>query len=79
MNDRVDVTLQVEPEIASALADPARRAAAGRMLADLLNGNHLRDLLAEAMAAAQGEAQGNGLTPDMIDAEIQTWRSEKPV
>ncbi len=77
MDDRVDVRIPVEPDIASALANPTRRAAAGRVLTDLINGNHARDFLAEALAAAQEEARGNGLTPEDVDAEVRRWCAEE--
>lgn len=77
MGDQVDVRIPVEPGIASVLADPVRRAAAGRLLTELINGRHVRDFLAEALAAAHDEARINGLTPDDVDTEIRAWRSER--
>ena len=58
MNDMVDVTLPVEREAAEALATPARREAAGRVLNGLLKGGRLGDILAEAIADAKREARG---------------------
>jgi hypothetical protein len=40
------------------------------------DGVHLRDLLAEAIAAAKQEARANGLTDADIDAELADWRAE---
>jgi hypothetical protein len=71
MNDRVDVTIPVEPEVARALENPVRREAAGRVLSGLLKGGHLRDTLAEAIADAKREARAKRLTDEAIDAELQ--------
>ena len=79
MNDRVDVTIPVEPEVAKALENPARREAAGRVLSGLLKGGHLRDTLAEAIADAKREARAKDLTDEAIDAELQAWRAERRV
>jgi len=79
MNDRVDVTIPVEPEVAKALENPVRREAAGRVLSGLLKGGHLRDTLAEAIADAKREARAKGLTDEAIDAELQAWRAERHV
>lgn len=76
MDDHVDVTIPVEPEIARALESPARREAAGRVLSGLLKGAHLRDVLGEVIADAKREARANGLTDDDIDAELEAWRAE---
>ncbi len=71
MNDRVDVTIPVEPEVAKALENPVRREAAGRVLSGLLKGGHLRDTLAEAIADAKREARAKGLTDEAIDGELR--------
>ena len=79
MNDMVDVTLPVEREAAEALATPARREAAGRVLNGLLKGGRLGDILAEAIADAKREARAAGLMDEAIDAELAAWRAEPPV
>jgi hypothetical protein len=76
MDNPIDVTIPVEPEVARSLADPARREAAGRVLSGLFMHGHLRDVLAEAIADAKREARANGLTDADIDAELQAWRGE---
>jgi hypothetical protein len=78
MNDTVDVTLPVERAAAEALASPARREAAGRVLSGLLKAGRLGDILAEAIADAKREARAAGLTDPDIDAELAEWRAERP-
>jgi hypothetical protein len=79
MNDMVDVTIPVAPGVAKALDSPLLREAAGRVLSDLLNGRHVADLMADAMADLKLEAKANGLTDADIDAELHAWRAERPV
>ena len=79
MDDRVEVTIQVEPEVARALEDPVRREAAGRVLSGLLKGGQLRDTLAEAIIDAKREAREKGLTDEAIDAELEAWRADRHV
>jgi hypothetical protein len=76
MDDHVDVTIPVEPEVARALENPVRRQSAGRILSGLLKGGHLRNVLGEVIADAKREARANGLTDADIDAELQAWRVE---
>ena len=76
MDDSIDVTIPVEPEIARVLGDPERREAAGRVLSSLLKGDHLRDVLKDVIADAKSEARAKGLTDKEIDAELQAWRAE---
>ena len=78
MDDTVDVTIPVLPEVARALESPARREAAGRVLSGLLKGGRVRDVLAEAIADVKREARANGLTDEDIDAELAAWRAERP-
>ncbi len=77
MDEHVDLTIPVEPAVAKALASPARRQAAGRVLSGLLTGGHLTEVLAEAIADAKREARANGLTDEDIDAELEAWRAER--
>ena len=77
MDDKVDVTIPVEPEVARALENPARREAAGRVLSSLIKGGRVRDVLAEAIADVKREARANGLTDEDIDAELEAWRAER--
>lgn len=78
MDGRIDVAIPVEPDVAKALENPARREAAGRVLDGLLKGGAVRDALAEAIAAAKREARATGLTDADIDAELTVWRAERP-
>jgi len=77
MDNLIDVTIPVEPDVAKALESPERREAAGRVLSGLLKGGRVRDVLAEAIADAKREARANGLTDEDIDRELDAWRSEK--
>lgn len=78
MDGRIDVAIPVEPAVAKALEDPARREAAGRVLDNLLRGSAVRDALAEAIAAAKREARASGLADVDIDAELAAWRADRP-
>lgn len=77
MDNLVEVTIPVEPEVAKALGSPARREAAGRVLSDLLKGGRVRDIMAEAIADSKREARASGLTDEDIDAELEAWRAER--
>jgi hypothetical protein len=77
MDDRVDVTIPLDPDVARALESPARREAAGRVLSSLFKGRRVGDVLAEAIADAKREARTNGLTDEDIDTELQAWREER--
>ena len=77
MDDRVDVAIPVEPEVARVLENPVRREAAGRVLNSLPKGGRLREVLADATAGAKREAHTNGLTDADIDAELAAWRAER--
>ncbi len=77
MDATVDVTLAVTPETAELLSDPARRRAAARYLDALLRNNGAGLMLVEALADVQREAQANGLTDEIVDAELEAWRAER--
>lgn len=78
MNDTVDVTIPIDAEAAPALGSRARREAVGRYLSGLLKEGRIRDILAEAIAAAKREARAGGLTDEEVDAELEAWRAERP-
>lgn len=75
MDDSVNVAIPVDPETARCLESPARRAAVGRYLSELLKGGRIPDLLAEAIAETKREARASGLTDEEIDAELEAWRA----
>lgn len=77
MDTTVDVTLAVNPETAQLLSDPVRRRAVGRYLDALLRDDGASSTLAKAMADLQREAQANGLTDEIVDAELEAWREER--
>jgi hypothetical protein len=78
MNDTVDVMIPIDAEAATALGSRARREAVGRYLSGLLKEGRIRDILAEAIAAAKQEARAGGLTDEEVDAELEAWRAERP-
>jgi hypothetical protein len=50
MDDRIEVSIPVEPEVAKTLEDPARREAAGRYLRGMRRGGRAHPIIAEAIA-----------------------------
>jgi hypothetical protein len=73
------VTIPVDPDVAKALEDPARRRAAGRYLSGLLKAQDTGDVLAQAIADAKQEAHANGLTNQDVEAELAAWRAGRSV
>ncbi len=74
MDDRVDVTLPVEPDAARLPEATAKREVAGRMVSHLLTIGAIADVLAAAIADAKGEARTNGLTDADVAGEIEARR-----
>jgi hypothetical protein len=77
MDTTVNVTLPIDAEAAKVLDSPARREAAGRYLSSLLKGGRVRDVLAEAITEAKLEARASGLTDEVVNAELEAWRTER--
>lgn len=77
MADKVEVPVPLDPKIAAALADPATRAAAGRLLSRLLKPTDRFEGLAHAMDLFAAEAVANGLTPDILDQELAAHKRER--
>ena len=77
MENLIDVTIPVDAETARALVNPERRAEAGRYISDLLRRRRVVESLAEAIAGAKQEARGNGVTDEMVDADLTAWRVER--
>ena len=77
MNEVVRIEIPVDEETAKALANPARREAAGRFLTDLVHGGRIREVLAEVIAEIKREARANGLTDEVVDDELAIWRAEE--
>ncbi|MGA9865218.1 MAG: hypothetical protein WBQ75_02125 [Acetobacteraceae bacterium] len=76
MNDTVDVTLPVEPEVVAALADPRNREAIGRLVSRVLRPRAGPSPLARAIAELKAEARAAGLTDVEIDAELASYKAE---
>ena len=76
MSERVDITLSVDPDTARRLADPAIRARVESELEAFTRKIGV-DLLMEAIAAAKHEARANGLTDEMVEAELAAWKAER--
>jgi hypothetical protein len=78
MDETVEVAIPVDPEAAKALANPARRKAAGRYLSGLLKGQDVHGVLTQAITDAKQEASANGLTDEDVEAELAAWRAGRP-
>ena len=72
MPDTVPVTLDLDPETAAALSDPATRARVERLVSQVLHPRSGPSELAQAIADAKAEARGAGL----IDAELTAYNAE---
>ncbi len=77
MDDRIDVTIPVEPEAAAALADARNREAVGRLVSRVLRPRSGPSPLAHAIAELKAEARASGLTDADIDAELAAYNAER--
>ena len=76
MPDTVPVTIEVEPEIAVALDDPATRARLERLIRRTLRPTGVEALFA-AMDALSDEARRRGLTDEILQAELEAYNAER--
>ena len=72
----VPVTINVEPEIAAALEDPATRARLDRLIRLTLRPARVETLFA-AMDALSDDARRRGLTDDIVQAELDAYNAER--
>lgn len=75
MPDTVPVTLEVEPEIAAALQDPATRARVERLIRRTVRPDGIERLFA-TMDALSAEARRRGLTDEILEAELAAYNAE---
>jgi hypothetical protein len=75
MPDAVPVTIEVEPEVAAALGDPATRARLERLIRRTLRPMGVEALFA-AMDALCDEARQRGLTDEILRAELDAYNAE---
>ena len=73
----VDITIPVEANAASTLADARNRDAIGRLVSRVLHPRSGPSALAKAIAELKAEARGTGLTDEDIDAELTAYNSER--
>ena len=76
MPDTVSVTIDVEPEVAAALADPAMRARLERLVRRTLQPAGGVEQLFAAMDALSDEARRRGLTDEIFEAELAAYNAE---
>ena len=72
----VPVTIDVEPEIAAALDDPATRARLERLVRRTLRPAGIEQLFA-AMDALSDEARRRGLTDEVLEEELAAYNAER--
>jgi hypothetical protein len=72
----VPITIEVSPEIAEALGDPATRARLERLIRLTLRPARVETLF-ETIGALKAEAHRRGLTDDIVDAELAAYNAER--
>lgn len=72
----VPVVLDVEPDVASALEDPATRARIGRMVSRMVR-HADGDRLFDAIGALKADAHRRGLTDEIVDEELAAYNTER--
>lgn len=73
MDGSVLVPIPVSPQAAELLRDHKRAERVGKWVSTML----ADDALASAIAAAKAEAHANGLTDEIIDAELAAYNAER--
>jgi hypothetical protein len=77
MDNTVDVTIPVDAEAASALADARNREAVGRLVSRVLRPRSGPSPLAQAITELKVAARTAGLTDADIDAELAAYNAER--
>ena len=77
MSDIVEVLIPVQREAAAALDVPRRREEIGRRVSEILSRELRVSSLMEDMRQLQRDAHANGLTDEIVDAELAAWRAER--
>lgn len=72
----VPVTLDLDPETATALEDPATRARVERLIRRTVKPASVERLF-EVMDAISAEAERRGLTDEILEAELETYNAER--
>ena len=70
------VTIDVEPQAAAALDDPATRARTGRLVSRTLHRESVERLIA-AMDVIAAEAERRGLTDEILAEELDAYNAER--
>ena len=73
----IDITIPVEVEAASTLADVRNRDAVGRLVSRVLRPRSGPSALAKAIAQLKAEARRAGLTDEDIDTELAAYNAER--
>ena len=71
----VPVTLELDPEIATALEDPATRARVERLIRRTVKPASVERLF-EVMDAIAAEAERRGLTDEILEAELAAYNAD---
>jgi hypothetical protein len=72
----VPVTLQLDPQTAAALEDPATRARVERMIRSTVQPVGVERLI-DAIQALKAEAHRRGLTDEIVDEELAAYNAER--
>lgn len=72
----VPVTLELDPDTAAALEDPATRARVERLIRRTVRPASVERLF-EAMDALSAEARRRGLTDEILQAELEAYNAER--
>jgi hypothetical protein len=77
MPDTVPVIIEVEPDLAAALSDPATRARLERLVRRTLRPAAGVERLFAAMDALSDEARRRGLTDEILEEELAAYNAER--
>ncbi len=76
MDTTIEVSIPVDPDAASMLADPQKRAEMGQLISTILRESAEQDPLIRAIRAVQADAVAAGLTAEEVDAELAAYKME---
>jgi hypothetical protein len=77
MDTTIEVSIPVDPDAASMLADPQKRAEMGQLISTVLRESAEPDPLIRAIRAVQADVRASGITEAEIDAELAAWKAER--